>query len=319
MKFIEIWTLIFWLTKTLFLKFFAYKEDINVLLLFTKPKYSLEIIFYIFLITQACNGVNSTDGEVIDDYGLWIGSKSIHRVDFLELLINQFFALTKKRFIHSARNLTLIVSQLVIPIAVLLINLLYLKYAPIKPGDSPILQMDISRYGNNFVPYDLRSNQTWLAELSQVYASQFTQPNIVPFNLKDNSTVTMCGDKRRDIDEFLSCLGHLSYTYIIDDYVLGTDFEADASNNATLIGHFNNQPFHVPPLTVNLLTNTLYKVRLSQVCQNSFYKSFLIGWSFLSIICWKILKNEGFILNSYQYILENSSTGVSLLFFCSFK
>ena len=109
--------------------------------------------------TEANNmNVNHVSGEIIDDYGLWIGSKGIHRVGPFELLANQFEALFKKRFIHSIRNVSLIVSQLIIPIAVLLINLLYLKYAPIKPGDSPLLQIDIGRYGNNFVPYDLKIN-----------------------------------------------------------------------------------------------------------------------------------------------------------------
>ena len=206
-------------------------------------------------------GQSNHNGDLIDDYGLWIGSKEIHRVGPFERLLNQFNILIKKRFIHSKRNLSLIVSQIIIPIAVLLINLVYLKYAPIKPGDSPLLKIEITRYGNNFVPYNLKYDKSpiLIDQLSKIYATQFNPPNILPFNLHDNTSVTMCSDRRKTIDDFLVCLGHLSFNYIIDDYVVAADFISDANDNLTLVGHFNNQPFHVPPLTVNLMTNTLFK------------------------------------------------------------
>jgi len=213
------------------------------------------------------NGVNSSHashvngGELIDDYGLWIGSKEMHRVGYLELLLNQFYILIKKRFIHSKRNLSLIISQIIIPIAVLLINLIYLKYAPIKPGDSPLLKMEITRYSNNFVPYYLEYGNSSIAvdQLSKLYATQFIPPNSLPFNLKDNTSVTLCSNRRGSINDFLSCLGHLSYNYIIDDYIVAADFFSDNNNNLSIVSHFNNQPFHVPPLATNVITNTLFK------------------------------------------------------------
>jgi ATP-binding cassette subfamily A (ABC1) protein 3 len=223
------------------------------------PLYNNEIVG----INSEANLVPSNE---VDDYGLWIGSNPVHHlVGPIQRLTNQFHILLKKRFIHSARNLTLIISQIVIPIAVLLINLIYLKYAPIKPGDSPLLKMDITRYANNFVPYTLHdeaSNDSQLIkELSKIYASQFksTLPSIVPFDLSNTSTVTLCKNERSSIDKFLTCLGRLSYNYIIDDYVIAADFTSVGYRNVALTGHFNNQPYHVPPLALNLLTNTLFK------------------------------------------------------------
>ena len=32
-----------------------------------------------------------------------------------------------------------------------------------------------------------------------------------------------------------------------------------SNNISKIVGHFNNQPLHVPPLILNLITNTLYK------------------------------------------------------------
>ncbi len=33
----------------------------------------------------------------------------------------------------------------------------------------------------------------------------------------------------------------------------------NSSQNIEITGHFNNQPFHIAPLTLNLITNTLFK------------------------------------------------------------
>ena len=206
------------------------------------------------------NAANINSDEV-DDYGLWIGSKSIHLAPYWNRLVNQFVALIKKRYIHSIRNKVLIISQIVIPIAVLLINLFYLKYAPIKAGDSPMLKIDIARYGKNYIPYTLdteNTKSTFVRELAKIYTGQYNSSNLTPFNLKDNSTVDMCADRRASIDDFISCLGGLSLNYIIDNYMIATDFEEN-EDNVTLVGHFNNQPYHVPPLVLNSLTNVLFK------------------------------------------------------------
>ena len=122
--------------------------------------------------------------------------------------------------------------------------------------------MEITRYSNNFVPYYLQYGNSSIAvdQLSKLYATQFIPPNSLPFNLKDNTSVTLCSNRRSSINDFLSCLGHLSYNYIIDDYIVAADFFADNNNNnLSIVSHFNNQPFHVPPLATNVITNTLFK------------------------------------------------------------
>ena len=60
-------------------------------------------------------------------YGLWTGSNPDDLNSGLWLLAQQFKALFIKRFIHSIRNKSLILSQIVLPILILFINLIYLK------------------------------------------------------------------------------------------------------------------------------------------------------------------------------------------------
>jgi hypothetical protein len=60
-------------------------------------------------------------------YGLWTGSKPEDLNLGLCLYAQQFKALFIKRFIHSIRNKSLILSQIILPILILFINLIYLK------------------------------------------------------------------------------------------------------------------------------------------------------------------------------------------------
>ena len=66
-------------------------------------------------------------------YGLWVGSHSNDIVSsrFI-LLVQQFSSLIAKRAIHSARNKSLTLSQIALPLIILMINLLLNKYGPIK-------------------------------------------------------------------------------------------------------------------------------------------------------------------------------------------
>jgi len=68
-----------------------------------------------------------------DTYGLWIGSNKQDLVrSGIELLVQQFNALIIKRTINSLRNRGLVITQLIVPIAIIMVNLLYVKYGPIK-------------------------------------------------------------------------------------------------------------------------------------------------------------------------------------------
>ncbi len=205
--------------------------------------------------------------EEFKNYGLWIGSKKEHRIGGILLVLQQFRASFTKRFIHSIRNKALIISQLVIPIACLLINLIYLKYAPIKAEDSPPLAMNLSRYGQNYVPYTVysegyeTSSLYPIAELSEIFHSKVNlNQNSRAFQLESRDIMKLCIESRDSIDHYLGCMGRLDMRNVIDSHVIGIDFNSFKNKTIKLVGHFNNQPFHVPSLTLNFITNSLYNL-----------------------------------------------------------
>jgi ATP-binding cassette subfamily A (ABC1) protein 3 len=210
------------------------------------------------------------DDEFLN-FGLWTGSKNEDRLFGVFLVLQQFYALFVKRVIHTMRNKALIISQLVIPIAALLINLIYFKYAPIKPEDSPPLAMNLSRYSRNFAPFTLNrlgseaantSSQIsqLINELSDMFTSRVNMhSNSRAFNLENTDIQSGCSSSRDSIDSFLACMGRVSLGNIIDSFVFGVDFNYSvAEDRVKLVAHFNNQPFHVPPLVVNTLTTSLF-------------------------------------------------------------
>ena len=204
---------------------------------------------------------NVNQNDEFNSHGLWVGSKEEDLVFGFSYVLQQLKILFKKRLIHSLRNKLLIIFQIIIPIAVLIINLIYIKYGPIKASDSPPLEMDIKRYSKNFIPYQLKnqisSDDLDIHQLIKLYSDQFNlTTNTKSFELSQNNTVNLCMSSRDNIDDFLRCVGRISINFIVDNYLLATEFEQN-KNQIGILAHFNNQPYHTPSLAVNLVSNSL--------------------------------------------------------------
>ncbi len=68
----------------------------------------------------------------------------------------------------------------------------------------------------------------------------------------------------KSIEEHMSCLG---FDFEIYTHLVGTEFNftnfidkrVRGASRLKITGHFSNQFYHSPPLTLNLITNTLFK------------------------------------------------------------
>jgi hypothetical protein len=223
--------------------------------------------------------VVNQEKKELDDFGLWTGSRpGIETLVGFRLLLQQFMILIKKRFIHSIRNKSLVISQILVPIGVLIINLVYIKVGPSKPKDLPALDISLSKYDTNYAPFILNGqselDKMILNNMSSKYESQFAKfarSNV--FNLATDSQFfyESCTKpaSTQDIDSYLKCVGKNNYYYFTDRSLVAATMSS-IQKNISLIGHFNNQKFHLPPLIVNLLTNTLFKL-YSNSTENNIY------------------------------------------------
>ena len=190
-------------------------------------------------------------------FGLWTGSKKTDLLIGFHRLWQQFQSQIIKHFIHSLRNKILIISQIIIPIMILLVNLLYIKYGDITPSDLPELSIDISRYGKNYIPFTTSDPNA--SPFSSVFSNQFKNyKDTQVFDLNIESLEPLCDYSRNSIENYLSCIGRNNLEMLNDNYLIAMDFSQKQSN-ITLTAHFNNQPYHIPPLALNALTNNLFK------------------------------------------------------------
>jgi len=135
--------------------------------------------------------------------------------------------------------------------------------------------------------------------MASIYDKQLTTayPHVRVFNLQNTSKVSMCSESRESVDEYLAAVGKLGFMKLNEEHFIAADFTMKEpysrpsmgvmrspsqmtvlqnmfkfgkrqnsfpagfkpQKRMTLIGHFNNQPYHLPPLAVNLLTNTLLR------------------------------------------------------------
>lgn len=165
--------------------------------------------------------------------------------------------------INTARNKGLFLSQLIIPLLVLIMNLIFLKIAPIKTEDLPSLKINIKSYADNFAPLRQTDQNQILNDVSSLYLKQFkNDKNTIPFSLNETKTVDSCLEYRYDMDEFLGCVGLSNIFTLTDHYIIGSTFDAK-NENMSVIAHFNNQAFHAVPLALNAVNNALFKYFVS--------------------------------------------------------
>ena len=80
-----------------------------------------------------------------------------------------------KRYIHSVRNKSLIISQILLPVIILLTNLLYIKYAIAEPDDSPALKIDLLSYDQNYIPFTINNLYPTNIDFNQSINSKRTE------------------------------------------------------------------------------------------------------------------------------------------------
>lgn len=124
------------------------------------------------------------------EYGLWVGSQPTDLVRGYVRILQQFVALLYKRYVHSIRNIVLTLTQIFIPIGLMIIQLLYLKYAPLKPTDMPPREINIGQYKTNYAPYKVNIYNDLSADLmnklANAYQTRFDwYSNAEAFNLDD--------------------------------------------------------------------------------------------------------------------------------------
>jgi hypothetical protein len=176
------------------------------------------------------------------------------------LSMQQFYALLLKRVLNSTRNY-LVFFAAVLPVLFVVISLIIEQQIP-KPEDSPPLLISIDRYQQSNVPYTYDRSEILSSDFIRSYEymlEHLSKPAIL-IDLTTNQTRPCQAGQPTDVITYLACIGQRSLLELSDQYLIGADVKENLVNGSIdITGVFNNQPYHVPPLTLNYLTNALLK------------------------------------------------------------
>ena len=167
------------------------------------------------------------------------------------------------------RNYLVLVTAL-LPFLFVVISLIIEQQIP-KPGDNPPLLMSLDRYEQTNAPYTYDRNEKLSTDFIRSYERVFKQ-TAKPATLIDLTTniTQACHDgKPTDIVTYLACIGQRSILALSDQYLIGANVLANSSEVLDITGFFNNQPYHVPSLSLNYLSNALLRQYSSTPMTNS--------------------------------------------------
>ncbi|KAF5294595.1 hypothetical protein FQA39_LY13354 [Lamprigera yunnana] len=182
--------------------------------------------------TEIQNSIFSIDGDVepklIKSWELWR---------------NQIMAMFLKKTLSIIRSWILLVIQIVTPVIFLIITFI-IMYDTITSGDPPMIKIRLNRYVN---PVTLIS----LEDLNEYYS------NYINMLDRDCEKYIICENQTlsdRALEE-----AEKDITNYNGNFITGVSFQADNS----IIAWFSNQPYHGPPLALQLTINSIFHTEVS--------------------------------------------------------
>ncbi|ODN05472.1 ATP-binding cassette sub-family A member 3, partial [Orchesella cincta] len=178
------------------------------------------------------------------------------RSEGFQLFTQQLWAMIVKKWLYGIRNKLLLITQIVVPVAFLLIALVMLKTLPDVniPIERPL---DLSKYTQMGRPVTALDCKNGFTEICNVYRTVS----------EEQSTVQDTGDS--NFTQFILAESEKNQPRVNFQYIVGMRAAENASTSKIdMVGYFNNQPFHAPPVALNLISTALIR----HVTKNDKYK-----------------------------------------------
>ncbi|CAH1776854.1 unnamed protein product [Owenia fusiformis] len=180
-------------------------------------------------------------------------SIQVQRNTGIDLYFQQFYAMFLKRVLHTARNLLVTVTQMLVPVLFTVIALTILRLLP-KLGDSAPLVLSLNKFSEQIVAYTGGQGPTSLtAGLASVYGKGVAGIAQQAINIDKAGNISM--------QEYLIQQGTSDLTEYNRRQMIAATFDSTNASRinrtAKAIGHFNNQAYHTPAITLTVLDNAL--------------------------------------------------------------
>lgn len=171
-----------------------------------------------------------------------------------KLFLQQFKAMLMKKLVYTVRNSFLFIAQLLIPITFLAISLIVVQTVP-GVTNSKSLSIRLENYLSTNTLVELATPDNILARnLTEIYADQFDATGHNKYERVDLLNRSML--------EYFTERANNDLPGVNLHLLTGVTFRTlptrrRQTEKVLATAWFNNQPYHVPPLTLNLIHNAL--------------------------------------------------------------
>ncbi|KAG8188878.1 hypothetical protein JTE90_018283 [Oedothorax gibbosus] len=167
----------------------------------------------------------------------------------IKLFFQHLHALLEKRVLHSLRNWTLTISQLLLPPFFLILTLVMIKTLP-KYSLAPSLPLNIASYRGTEIPFLVNTEFNETRTLGNIFRSQFSGVDVPVFLNSSSTNITsyLVNEAEKDLGKFN-----------LHNMVAGTFDKNASSNELKITSLFNDQAYHSPAIALLEMDKALLK------------------------------------------------------------
>lgn len=179
----------------------------------------------------------------------------------VSLLVQQFYGMLVKRVLNTRRSWLLASSQLLVPVVLLVIALIFIRTLP-SPGESPALRLDLSRLPSTVVAFSSDVNASG-GPLASAYAS-YLRNHFHSLRLVYVNNVTGY-ETDPNVSHYLESEGERSIGMYNHRYAIACEMSGDVNLSDTGVSAakatvlFNNQGYHAAAISLNTFANALLR------------------------------------------------------------
>ena len=199
--------------------------------------------------------------SIMPKFPVSVFNESLKKNHGVALFVQQFRAMMQKRMLHTWRNWLVSLSQLTVPLILTILALIVIRTMP-SPHDSPPLTLNLDNFRSNDVMYATGVNDSAGPNANAVaaaYAAQFANTSTNPIYVNN---LTEFKNNASLLNYFIS-KGKKNLGTYTSHYLVAAGIEEKYRNKKDhihLSGWFNNEAYHTPAMTLNVLHNAVLRM-----------------------------------------------------------
>lgn len=183
----------------------------------------------------------------------------------LPLLLQQYRAMLVKKLLHSIRNWLVLFVQLVVPVVTIILAMIINRTLP-GPVEMPAFPLNSETYGKTTIPMYTHIDEIhsedgkFLSKLSEAYKAELSHQDVR--TLPDDDLWKYVVAETTRMGEVYFDLANVIGATFISTPEHSHEWSQNFTTTSDVTAYFNNQPYHGPAVTMNVMDNALLQLAL---------------------------------------------------------